>query len=210
MPKKTFYLDTAKTDAIKLQWGLFWKNFSISKNDQVIGEAANAKELREGKIFKLFDGRSISVKLKRVGLGEELEILLDGKPIAGSSTDPRQQVKIAFVFLLFIGILNAVLGAVVEFANIETLKTYGINIGSCILGLVYIGLACLVKYKLSLIALYLAIILMCIDTGLALIYNAQMRIGIGGLIIRVIFIMFLIRAISGIKNLKKEQGNVHS
>ncbi len=85
MPKKVFYLDKEKTEAIKLSWGFYFKNLTITKDEQPIGQVSNAKELKEGRAFTLPDGKTLSVQLKRTGLGRELEILINGKPVPGEA-----------------------------------------------------------------------------------------------------------------------------
>lgn len=203
MPKKTFYLDTAKTESIEISWGFNWKNFCVAKNKEIIGNFENKQELQKGKLFTLANNNTISAQLKKTKLGPELEILYNGKPVPGSATDPHFQVKTAFILLLVIGILNIVVGVITELGDVQMLKQLGAGLGIIIVGAIYIILAFLVKQKHSLTALYMGIVLLALDVILIIIYGAETnRIPVYGIILKICFIVYLMKAIKAIKTIK--------
>src|SRR5579871_4573277 len=137
MPKKTFYLDKDKTESLIVNWGFNWKNLILTLGEQVVGQVPNVKELRKGKTFTLPDNQVLSIRLKRKWVYiQELEILLNNKPIPGSGTDPHMQLKQVYYLLLFIGAFNFGLGLIALVTDIPILKTLGLGIGSIIIGLI--------------------------------------------------------------------------
>lgn len=208
MPKKNFYLDEQKSEKMLAEWGLNWKNFTITDaKNNMIGRIENVKELKTGKTFTLDDGRTLSVQLKnKMGISPELEILVNGIPAPGSQTDPRQQVQQSFYILLFLGIFNLAVGLLAELAQIDFLLSLGVGSITMIIGGVYLLLGYFVKYKHSLIALYTAIVLIAVDIVLLVAYAAESgRTPTTGIMIKILFIVFLAKGIQGVKKIRISQ-----
>lgn len=208
MPKKIYYLDQTKTESIELNWKAFsWKNFTIAKDGQIIGEIENATALKEGRSFNLPNGQLLAIRLKRIGIGKELEILLDGKPVPGSPTDPVFLIKTSFIILLVIGGFNLLAGALITGYDIRLFnEQVNMGVGLLIVGVLYIILSFLVKLTHSLIALYFAIAILILDIFLTISSGmVGTRIHTSGIIIKLIFIIQLFRGVSAIRTLKKEQ-----
>lgn len=205
MPKKSFSLTKGGPKEIVCSWGLAWKNFSVFHNGELIGTVANQKELKEGRSFMLKDGSQLSVRLNVSLFSVGLELYHNGEIVSGSDMDPRRHIKTAFGILLFLGILNLVVGIVLIAAGLEIFVA-GIGIGLAIFGLILGGLAFGVKAK-SMPALIIAIVILILD-AIASIYflsisNSQPATV--WIIIRVLFIVYLFKAVKAIKQLKQQQ-----
>ncbi len=194
-----------------MSWGFYFKNLTITKDEQPIGQVSNAKELKEGRAFTLPDGKTLSVQLKRTGLGRELEILINGKPVPGSPTDPLFLIKTSFALLLFIGAFNIIVGVIIGKYDIKVLdEQMNMGAGLVIAGALYVVLAFLVKLKHSLFALYIAIALLALDIIFILSSGiVGTRVHTSGVAVKIIFILQLTRTISAIKKLKKEHCDVN-
>jgi len=206
MPTRTFYLDKQSTEPIIIHHGFNWKNLTITKDGELIGEVENIKVLQEGRTFPILDNRTISIKLiRKFGIIQELEILLNGIPIPGSGTEPNHQVKQVYQLLLFIAAFNAILGLAAEIGNIEFLKSLGLGYGTIAIGILNVALAYLVKFRLSLIALYIAFGLMMADIILTLFFAAEMGGSpVSGLMMKAIFAFVLFNGIPALKKVRSE------
>jgi hypothetical protein len=201
MPHKRFALSRNGPKEIELRWGLGWKNFTVHHHGNVIGTVSKQSELIEGRSFSLPDGSALSVKLK-TGIGHAgLEVLHNGKPIPGSDADPVQKIKTAFGILLFLAITN-MLGGILIFSLFAEFQVAGILI--MVFGLLFAGLAIAVK-KRSLAALIVAIILLVIDIISGIIFQSmsQNNISIVWILLRVLFLIYLLQAINPMKELKR-------
>lgn len=206
MPTKILYLDQELTESMVLQWGFNWKNFTISKDGEVIGQFQNEKELRKGQSFQLNDDHTLSVKLKRKwGYQTELEVLLNNEPVPGSGTEPREQVKQVYYLLVFVALFNAGLGLIAELTNLDLLLSIGLGVGTIVIGLFYGIFAYLVQYKRSLVALYLSIAIMSLDLVLTVAFAGKL----GGSPFSALFtkIFFIMMLLNGVKALKKLNSN---
>jgi hypothetical protein len=206
MPTKTFYLDKESTEPIIVSHGFNWRNLTIKKDGELIGEVENVKILQEGRSFHLPDGRVISIKLiKKLGIIQELEILLDNTPILGSGTEPNQQVKQVYHLLLFVAAFNTLLGLAAELAHVDFLKSIGLGYGTVVIGIINAVLAYFIKFKHSLAALYIAIGLMVTDIILTLIFAAESGGNpTSGLMIKGIFTYILFNGIPALRKLRNQ------
>jgi len=203
MASKKFYLDKEKTDLLHLSWGYNWKSFTVTHNGNKIGGFENKAELLEGNTFQTEDDREISIKLKSK-FSNEIEILLNGKILPGSPTDPKTIVKSAFGVALFIGLLNVLIGAIGYFAQVSILQNLGAGPIMIGFGVVITALAFGIKAK-NMIALILVNVLYIIDTilWLFLIIENGANVPTAGLIFRIFLIIMLARTIPAMKKLKK-------
>jgi hypothetical protein len=108
--------------------------------------------------------------------------------------------------LYFIAGLNAVLGAVALAFDIEVLQNLGIGVSGLILGFVF-AVAGYFTLQRSLVALVLAMGLYAIDyiAGVAVAISEGGAPGVGGLFVRVFFLIVLARGVTGIRALKAER-----
>ncbi|WP_242919399.1 hypothetical protein [Pontibacter liquoris] len=206
MATKTFYLDNESTESVSISHGLNWKNLTIEKDGEMIGQVENVKALEQGQAFQLSDGSVLSLKLiKKLGFMQELEILLNGTPIPGSGTEPNQQIKQVYHLLLFIAGINAILGLAAELADIGFLKSLGLGYGTVVIGIVYALLAYFVKFRHSVVALYIAIGLMLLDIIFTLVFAAEMGGNpTSGLLMKAFLTYSLFRGIPALKKVRDQ------
>ncbi|HNW97627.1 MAG TPA: hypothetical protein PKK00_04345 [Bacteroidales bacterium] len=202
MPRKRYSLINGGPKEIEISWGFAWKNFTVRHNGQIIGTVGSQRELKEGRQFNLLDGTTLWVKLN-VGFGKAgLEVLHNGQPCPGSDSDPAQKIKVAFGILLFVALFNTVIGLLLETIGGNEFKEIGI--GVVFYGLIFIGLAFLVK-KLSLIALITAIVLLIADavTGLVFQMMSNNNMSFAWIVVRVLFLIYLFQSVKPLKELKQ-------
>ncbi|OIP69362.1 MAG: hypothetical protein AUK43_13025 [Oscillatoriales cyanobacterium CG2_30_40_61] len=86
-----------------VSWNKHWKNTVIYFDGQEIATIPKRKELRKGKYFTVNQTSELHIKLIRILGFQYLQILLDGKPIPGSPTDPNIVLPKAYQTLFLIG-----------------------------------------------------------------------------------------------------------
>ncbi|MBK9053673.1 MAG: hypothetical protein IPL78_23065 [Chloroflexi bacterium] len=102
--------------------------------------------------------------------------------------------------------LNIILGLVVWLFDITSWQAYGLGVSSILFGLVFLVLGYFVRQK-SKAALIIAIIIFTIDaiSGVFLSAAATGNPGASGIVLRSIFLVYLVRGISAISELQQEQ-----
>ncbi|WP_073110357.1 hypothetical protein [Hymenobacter daecheongensis] len=207
MPTKTYYLDSAEQEPITLKWGFFWKNFTISKDDETLVQVAGRSELKKGASYTLSDGRVLSAQLRRQLNQEELELLLDGKPLQGSATHPRYRVRQALYTLLIVAGLNIGLGLVADIVNVQVLQKIGLGYGTVFIGLIYLGLAWWAKTKNAALPFFTAIGLMVLDVVFMFVNIGDdgRPPGTAGLFLRFLLIMLLYKGGIAARQIKGEE-----
>ena len=202
MPTKVYFLDDQKTESIGITWGFNWKNVSITYAGKVIGTIAHKAELKKGQLFNLTDYKDLSVKLK----GEwnpELELLVNGKEIPDSPTDPNLQLYQTFKAAIGLGILNVLVGLLSSMLNISFLTNLGIGFSSAVLGLIVIALSYGVKRR-SRLALAAIIALFMLDIMATFYFLDKDDFNpTSGVILKIIIIIFLLRGFPAIKKLNE-------
>lgn len=164
MPTKTYFLDEAQTDAVTVQWGMFYRNFNVSHNGAEVGRVSGADELRQGQEFPLGDGRVFGARLSRAQGTEELALLLDGQPVPGSGTHPLQRIKYAWYVLLFIGSARMILGIVGELLTTDKFRELGMDWYTVGDGLIFLVLGWWGYRRHSAVAFYIALGLFVLGT----------------------------------------------
>ncbi|GAA4008213.1 hypothetical protein GCM10022408_20430 [Hymenobacter fastidiosus] len=206
MLAKTYYLDEAKTEAINLRWGLFWKNFTISQDGGVLARLTSRSALKQGVAVTLADGRVLEARLQQQFAQEEVELLLDGQPLPGSSTHPYYRLQQAFYALLFIGGLNLLLGLVAELGLVAVLQQYGFGYATAVVGLVYFGLAWWARAKKARLPLYLGMALLVLDVVVAFVDGGpgSPPPPTAGLFLRFFLVMLLYKGGAAARQLRAE------
>ena len=92
-----------------VSWNKHWKNTVIYFDGQEIATIPKRKELRKGKYFTVNQTSELHIKLIRILGFQYLQILLDGKPIPGSPTDPNIVLPKAYQTLFLIGKIHLLL-----------------------------------------------------------------------------------------------------
>ncbi len=207
MPKQTYALEAGGEKRLEISWKLFWKEVTLILDGRPLGVIPDQKALAAGQEFRLPDGSGLKVQLVSKFSGTELQVLRNGKPLPGSSSDPGSKLKLAYGMVYFIAGLYLLLGFVVLLFNLDFLRELGIGWGSIIYGLLFFALGFFVQRKSNL-ALILAILLFALDGILAFFLVALQgnSPSIGGLMVRIFLLIPMIQGVGAIKQLKQEAG----
>ena len=207
MPSKTFYLDNARTEPLTTNWGLFYRNFTVSYAGAILPPTDPDATIAQGRQYRLPNGRVFSAQHKQNTYPQELELLIDGQPVPGSGTHPHERIKQAWYILLVLGILNIGLGLVAEFGHIDVLLQLGVGWGSLVEGIAYIALGYFGYFRTSVPAFTTALVLLALDAVLSITsaVSSGHSPAIGGLFMRAFFCMVVFRAIKAARQLRQQQ-----
>jgi hypothetical protein len=191
---------------LELSWGMFWKNFRVTLDgQQVLAVEGGQKELKQGVELRLPDGSDLSIKLVQGAMNVELQVLRNGQPLPGSSSDPAQRVQSAAYMLYFLAGLNTLLGVIAMLVNSEVLEGLGMGIGSIIFGAIVATLGFFTSRR-SRVAPLLAIVLYVADTlySFAAAIEAGGKPGVAGIFIRIFICWTLWRAFQAAGELARQ------
>lgn len=207
MPTKTFYLDDARTEPLTANWGLFFRNFTVSYAGIALAPTNPEAPIAQGRQYHLPDGRVFSAQHKQNTYPQELELLIDGQPVPGSGTHPIERIKQAWYILLILGILNIGLGLVTEFGHIEVLSQLGAGWGSVVAGIAYVVLGYFGYFRTSVPALTIALVLLALDAAFSI--TSAVATGhspaVGGLFMRAYFCLMVFRGMQAARQLRREE-----
>ncbi|MBD2770484.1 hypothetical protein IC235_21580 [Hymenobacter sp. BT664] len=207
MPTKIFYLDEARTDAVTAKWGMFYRNFTVHYAGTPLAASEPGAAIAKGRSYHLPDGRTFIAQLKTSTYPQELELLIDGQPIFGSSTHPQERLKQAWYTLLFIGVLDVSLGLAAEFGQIEMLQRFGLGWGSLVEGTAFLALGWVGYSRRSATALAVAFALLVLD-GIVIIgwaVSTGQKPSLGSLFMRFYFCLMVFRGMKAARQLRKEE-----
>ncbi len=189
-----------------LTWdAMTWKNFEVAldrKNIATIGDGA--RELRDGREFRLPGGAKLKLQLKGNFFFKDLHVFVDDEPIPNSPSDPDVKIRRAANALYFIAAFDFILGLIAAQSNNPALTTLGFGWTTVAIGMVLFSLALLVR-KGSLIALFLAIGLYVLDTFLGYYVTtlAGLEPEIGIIVARLFLLVSMFPAIQVILQARK-------
>jgi hypothetical protein len=118
MPKQRFALEEGGEKRLEVSWKGLYKDVTVSLDGNPIGVVPNKKALSAGQAFSLPDGSTIKIQLVRKLMSTELQVLRNGEPLPGSSSDPQTRFKTAYGMVYFVAGLNLVLGLVSFLFNV--------------------------------------------------------------------------------------------
>lgn len=211
MPKQSYAFEPGGEKRLTIAWkGAYaYKDFTVTLDNSILGVIPDQKALSSGQEFRLLDGSILKVQLVKKFTANEVQVLHNGQPLPGSSSDPHAKLKNAAYMVFFIGGLNFFLGIITLLFDIEFLRALGVGFFSTIFGLVFLLLGFFV-WRRSSIALILAIAIFALYGLLALFISVSggYNPGIGGLLARFLFLIPMIQGVGAIKTLKA--GNAHN
>jgi hypothetical protein len=204
MPSKRYALERDGPERLEVSWSGGFKDLSFTLDGSVLALFATPDELGAQRILPVPDGSRLEVVFAKYGPFPELRISRDGVALPGSPMDPHFQVGQASMVLYIVAGLNAALGVVAALLDITFLKASGIGWPSVVAGAVYAGLAALVQ-RGSALALGFAVALFILDGVFTFVLAAQAKVAppIGSIVMRIFFLLPMIRAFAGISELKK-------
>lgn len=205
MPKRKYALEKGGEKKLEIVWGAFWKDTRVSLEGRELGVIPTQDALRAGREFTLLDGSLLTVRLGKNMMMPELQVLKNGEPLPGSSSDPAQKIDIAFYIILFFAAVNVLLGLVAEMFKISGFLAMGIGYGTVVFGLVYLALAIFIK-KRSMVALALAVGLFVLDTVLTLVLPIQggAKPPTAGIVLRIFLMIPLFQAFPAMRVLRRK------
>ncbi|MFN3200280.1 MAG: hypothetical protein ACE366_17920 [Bradymonadia bacterium] len=204
MPKRVFVLRKGGSDSVELEWKGIWKNIQVRYNGDTLGVIENQKALKEGRAFTLPDGRPLEIRLK-TGMQTELQVSVSGRALPGSGGDPETKLKLAAGIIYFLGAIAIILGLVAELGKVGLLLDLGLGWISAGAGVIFLGLGYGTQ-KRSQAALAVACALVLLDTALMIWAYAMTQRGIGGVAMRVFFLISMFQGFGAIKALKNQTG----
>ncbi len=200
MGKSTYALEKGQPKRLEISWkGLTWQDIQVKLDGLIIGRIPGRRELEEGREFQIDANNRLSVQLVRNLTSQELKVLLNGRPLPGSSSDPHHRLAAAYGVIFFIAGVTIIVGLVAELARIDFLLEAGLGIFAVVTGLILGALGLLVWKKLSSIALGFATGLLVLDTILS-VASGNFTI----VIVRVFLLIPMFGGFSAIKEIKRE------
>lgn len=209
IPPRHYTIESSGKRDLFLTWdALSWKNFEVQLDGKQISFMENgAKELKNGREFRLPGGARLKLQLKGIFPLRDIHVFVNDEPIPNTVADPDVKIRRATNALYFIAILDFVLGIIAAQSNNPALTTLGFGWTTVAIGMVLFSLALLVR-KASLTALLLAIALYILDTFLG-VYVANVS-GIdpetGIIVARLFLLISMVPAIPAIQSLKADAG----
>jgi len=199
MPRMKYALEKGRPPRLEVSWkGLGWKDFTIKLDGLEVGKIADKKELMEGREFALDKDTILKVQSVRTLSAYELQVLVNGQPVPGSSSDPNRRLAIAYGMVFFAAGLNVLLGLIAEMIRVDFLLNMGIGLGSILFGVLMGIMGVLVMTRQSSIALGVAVGLLIIDGIMGLIAGS-----FTGIVARIIFLIPMFGGFGAIRELKE-------
>src|SRR5258706_4959206 len=158
MTTRRYALSKGERRRLTLSWGIFYSNFTVRLDDQIIGTIPDQLSLNSGKGFQLEDGSQLFIYRE----SSQIKISRNGRPLPGSAADPQVKLNIAMGAIAFVCLASVFFGLVggSTYNPQKSSLTIGIMIGSASL---YGVLAFFVRSR-SKIALGIAVGLYGLDT----------------------------------------------
>jgi hypothetical protein len=202
MPSQSFALVPNGPKSLTLSWKLFWKDFTVTLDGRPVA-TLTPDEVKSGKEIALPDGSRLHIHFKQ-GLGNNgLQLLRNGQPLPGAQNDPHTMVKNAAYLLYFIAALNVLLGAAVVAFDVRALADLGFGWANIVQGFLF-AVGGFFTMQRSQVALILSIAMYVLDyvATFLLTISEGGKPAAGGIVVRIIFTVVLIRGLSGIRQLK--------
>ncbi len=202
MPKQNYKLSATDPRKITIEWSGLWKNMRLSIDGEELGTIPDSNALKAGRAFAVPGGGQLDVKLL-TGLQARLELRYNGVALPGSAADPQTMLNLARGVIWFMGGLTLLAGLVAELGQVEFLLRLGMNWISVLVGVVMVALGYFVG-KRSAAALGVACGLVIFDAVMTLVMAAESggRSGMGGLGMRIFFLIAMFKGFGAIKELR--------
>lgn len=203
MPKQSYALEPNGPKRLEISWKWMWKNIEVALDGQLLGTIPDRKALRQGQTFQLPDGSPLHVQFVQGLATSGLNVTHNGRPLPGAMGDPGQRLKLAYGVLFFIGGLNLLLGLLAILLESDFLRGLGMGWFSVGFGLAFLVLGYL-ALRGSAAALIVAVVLLSLDAiaGVALVIAAGGSPAIGGIVMRIFFIIAVAQGIGAAKEMK--------
>ncbi len=206
MPTKRYALIQGEPKDLEVRWHLLQRQIKLSYlgKELFAGSLADPR-LQQGLTLVLAEGKELLIKQQRQGIFAELELSFQGKPLPGSDSDPERKIAAGWSLLYLIGFFNLLFGFLAVVVKLSFLQNLGVNSYALVLGILYIVLAFFTQ-KGHALALLVGMLLYLGDGTLSLYLAVSTKAGIpyGGLVVRLLFLLFMYRAFRAFSQLRKK------
>ena len=190
MAKQVFSVDVdGEQKKLEIHWKRFYKNFTILIDEIKVGSLEGSKELQSGREF-LYKDNKLKVQLVRNFITPEIQILWNGGPVLGSVTDPITRINTGLGVVVFLIVINLLMGGVAFFGDIPFLKNLGYGIYNLGIALIFIFSFCIGKFYSPSIGLLCALLVFSGDAVMAAkqMVDLNLQPGGGWIIVRFVII----------------------
>ena len=207
MPGKLYQLDTEAKKILELTWRGNFKNLEVKLNNKSFGIIKNKSELSEGRTFEIDYKTNLSVRLvKEMHLFQEIELLVNGRPVAGSMTHPEKRLKDVFTLIIILAAINIILGLLSMVTSVTFFRELGIGFWNIVYGGIFIMLGLMIRDKKSMFAMIAILIILFLDIIAVFLLSGEYpeRLNpFGPVFVKVFFIIYLFRGIKAIRDFKR-------
>lgn len=160
MPKQRYALEKGGPKCLEISFTAGWRDFTIAHNAEHVATITDPDELKRGVTVALADGSSLSVRV----VGYKTILHRNGQPLPGSGPGSRPPHAPAYTMVFLMGLLTlggglmGVMGRGPALADSPELGWTEVAIGA-----VFLVLGVLIKTKMSLVALGIAVGLAVLD-----------------------------------------------
>lgn len=213
MAYKVILLDKKEKKNLVLSWqGDEYCNFLAELDGQPLFRADKIEKNKNYE-FALPDSGKIELKLSSSIIHAGIEVLKNGEHLRGTIRDPLRIVNLSFCLLMIIAIGDIISGALIplgiDFGSTFHIQTHYLL--PIIEGLVLMALTLLFRFNLSKIFLSLASVFILFDitaNAKLLEFREQFINTFFGLVINILFFIFIVRAFKALNSIKKNKKRI--
>jgi hypothetical protein len=190
--KSIWYCRERRTPAIvQITFEAVWKNITVIYEGEQVGVLADRSELEAGQRYTAKDGSVLTIKLPHTSGFPE--VCLNGKKLLLSAGDPGKVARIAFGLIVFVGIVNTIVGTMALISDPELTKGVWGNVDNLIAGVIFLVLSVFV-WRGSVIGLATAVVLYAAGCAWWLYSSnvAGVPISTGQVVVRGLMFLFLL------------------
>jgi hypothetical protein len=194
--------DQPKRLEIDVKYG--FKDASVKFDGIQLLTIPDKESLIRGVDALLPDNSTVHIQLQHSFTQNRILVTRNGKPLPGSGGDPQTTLKTAYGMIYVVAGFSLIAGFLALLLNDSFLNNMGLGWGTVIMGAIFAVLGFFTQRK-SKAALIIAIVLYAVDAVAGLVLNAMAGASFSsaGLVVRIIFIGFMIPGVKAIDELKK-------
>lgn len=207
MPQRIYFLDSGKKEKLDICWKGFYKNLTVKIDNKELGVFKSKKELREGRAFDINYNKKLKVRLvNEFGIFPCIEILMNGRPVTGTMTDPQKQLTDIFYVILLIAALNFIVGLTWIIFKIKAFEDHGLGLNTIVYGAIFLMMGFIIYKRQSLIALIVVITLLMLDIIYVVAHSAEYAVQSNPwstITIKILIILYICRGFLAFKRLRQ-------
>ena len=208
MPTLSYSRQPGGRIQVEVVWQPGWNDTAIKFCGSKVAVVRTRAGLEASRKFPLPNGEVLTVRLPKRFMPLP-EVLLDGELLRLYAQPPTMRVRGAFETVLLISVVNVVLGTLAVFSDVEFVSRFGASGRHLVYGIALLVLAWFVR-RGSQLALAGAVTLFTLD-GVAwayFVHQSGARLPMMAVLLRVAFLVFMIRGFTGIRQIQANEKNV--